>query len=307
MRGLALTQSARQQAAPLYGSHPSLNLSTTHDFPTRIIVCSPFLCHTRIQDRWASKDAVEDVSGLYGPGGFAAWLLVAGSALVSARHGSPYSPIDGELIGAIAYPLVAAMDTLFRMTTAMGGASLTAASRVAYSGLTLSALALCFTMQRTEGNLSPRARVWLGTTVVCFIASFISAVSPDGIPPLVTLGITLACMAGAAFYDCAITRAAIVAYLMVHLICVTLFLRRPGSLLPHTGAKWGDLDQAASLAITFITLAMQWQRQWALLAIRARSWTRRTLYRQTRPATFFQALLFRSYELRHTPRDEYAV
>lgn len=78
-------------------------------------------CKTFHDKQTAVSGPATDVSGWYGPGAYLAWLLTAYAASLTSIWRSKSSPstermdiIEGELLAAFLYPLIAILDMLYR-------------------------------------------------------------------------------------------------------------------------------------------------------------------------------------------------
>ena len=116
----------------------------------------------------ATPNSVSDVSGFYGPGAYASWVLTALSAILhsvnfaDAPGAAPPdfdSVADGELLVTAGYSLIAAVDAVKRFYWNTPGASLAAASRVAFCGWALSLLAICLTTRRITRRIPKRTLI----------------------------------------------------------------------------------------------------------------------------------------------------
>lgn len=101
-----------------------------------------------------------NVSGLYGPGAYSAWLLASwATAISSIAHAKCASnnpqrlDVDLELIGVIAYPFIACMDIIIRIIRCKIDASLTAAVFVVVASLTILSPMKRLSIQREGSKL----------------------------------------------------------------------------------------------------------------------------------------------------------
>jgi hypothetical protein len=96
---------------------------------------------------FGSEDPPEAVSGLYGPGAYASWLLVILSSLVSSFISPPHTPdqhrvrVDADILSANIYAIVSSADFIRRaylFSFHLRGASFMAAGRVVWIALIFS-------------------------------------------------------------------------------------------------------------------------------------------------------------------------
>jgi hypothetical protein len=117
-------------------------------------------CMTRNETLAAVLAPEANVSGFYGPGAYMAWLLASwGVAISSIAHAKCASnnaqrlDLDLELIGVIAYPFVACMDIIIRLIRCKIDASLTAAVFVVVASFTIFSPMKRLSVQREGSEL----------------------------------------------------------------------------------------------------------------------------------------------------------
>jgi hypothetical protein len=117
-------------------------------------------CMTRNETLVAVLAPETNVSGLYGPGTYMAWLLTSWAAAISsiahakcASNNPQRLDIDLELLGVIAYPVVACMDIIIRLFRCKIDASLTAAVFVVVTSLTIISPMKRLSIQREGSEL----------------------------------------------------------------------------------------------------------------------------------------------------------
>lgn len=211
-------------------------------------------------------DSVQDVSGLYGPGTFISWVLVALSALINARKHDARVGLDGEAIAAVTYPLVAALDAMYRSSVGDSGASLWAASRVSFGGMLLLAVGLYQTLHSPCASprmpSAQRISAWAGAYYVCYAACLSCFRTTSRGHGGVYAGFLFPALAG--LLD---PMQYFVAFATFS-VCVALSLEGPQWPFPRTGTRIGELDQAFSLAGTVVALAWQWRHRLSVHAAR---------------------------------------
>jgi hypothetical protein len=117
-------------------------------------------CMTRNETLAAVLAPEANVSGLYGPGAYMAWLLTSWAAAISsiahakcASNNPQRLDVDLELIGVIAYPFVACLDIIIRIIRCKIDASLTAAVFVVVSSFTILSPMKRLSIQREGSDL----------------------------------------------------------------------------------------------------------------------------------------------------------
>lgn len=125
----------------------------------------------------AVSGPVDQVSGWYGPGAYLAWLVTAYAAAFSSIWHSKCAPknkesavLDGEILAALSYPVVALLDTVVRLIRCRMDPGINAAVFVLFSSLTILGPASRLSWQETvDGHqttefddmiLPPSRRSW---------------------------------------------------------------------------------------------------------------------------------------------------
>ncbi len=92
----------------------------------------------------AISGPVNEVSGWYGPGAYLAWLVTAYAAAFSSIWHSKCAPknkessvLDGEILAALSYPVVALLDTVVRLIRCQMDPGINAAVFVLFSSLAI--------------------------------------------------------------------------------------------------------------------------------------------------------------------------
>jgi len=245
-------------------------------------------------------DQVKDLStasGFYGPGAYIAWILTFTSTLISYEINlsviKPFrqffqwlqrpeidedvdirpSPIDGNLIASVAFPLAACIDFIKRSRAGIFDAELDAAACVARTSMLFTFVAFCGSLFqyriRKLGNydftilaiirLSALYALWFISITITYRHYALSRTNLDTSIPMM-----FAYTAAFATMDTVIAFS--YKWLVVSVVCFCLGLEllngwrdfiagqpRPCILrvqfpFPQTAFKLGDLDQAAALA-----------------------------------------------------------
>lgn len=226
-------------------------------------------------------NAVEDVSGLYGPGAYASWILVIASALVNSQKLDATHGMDGEVIASVTYPIVAALDTLYRRCTEEPSPSSFASSRVAFGGMVLCGFGFWLTLH--SPGIAPRVPAlqrlcaWAGAYYVCYCACLYSLSPNSRAHGGVNAGFLFPI-----FFSMWSTCRLLIPFVSFCL-CLAASMEGPSWVpIPITAATCRELDQAFSLGGTLIALAWQWKQHLRFTVVDTAQRIRRAIPRPSR-------------------------
>lgn len=241
-------------------------------------------------------DQVKDlstVSGFYGPGAYIAWILTFASTLTSYEMNLPAfksfrrifqwhrrpetdeavdiqpSPIDGNFIASVAFPLAACVDFIKRNKAGIFDGQLDAATCVAHTSTLFTSAALCGSLfqyrvrKLSKYNFTILAGIRFLALCTLWVISITIAYSYPFRRgnPYVSIQMLFAC--GPAFFAIGAIAAPSFPYTLLVISIVSFCLsldhpndwREPRSCVlrvrfpfPQTASKLSDLDQAAALA-----------------------------------------------------------
>lgn len=244
----------------------------------------------RLSTASETPDTVSAVSGLYGPGSFVAWVLTSVSAIGhsfqftdSPTPAPDFDCIDGELLAAMAYPLVGAADATKRIFQGSHGASLDAAIRVAYWGWGFSFFAVCLTTRRTQRRTRWRSTAWSVVWYTSNFAVFVTRITPSTAVTWWQISMLLVMtwiltryqfptyMERTGKWKKTITLAVFTILLWLGVI---FFGRGKMTWFPLTASHLSDLDQASALGLGIIAtvLSVKWRDTMWAYAQRLANW-----------------------------------
>ncbi|OGM46583.1 hypothetical protein ABOM_004697 [Aspergillus bombycis] len=262
---------------PIYLGDTIMNAMSQQDSDGR--------CKTWTEKRDAISDSASSASGWYGPGAYLAWLITAYATALStiwhskcsARH-PDVNKLDGEVILAIGYPLVALGDVLLRLIRCQIDPGMTAAVFVLVSTLTIIGPLTRLSWQEdgVEMEMDPphlpnTVKEWTWKTIRFFCHTVVYAIiSEPYLEHRVLLSVYLLLFVtllysgihGEALFDKYPYRQIVyrprgervAAFCIVQLVFHIVLFSISHSIWPKTDASLLDLDQIAGIFLTMTTL-----------------------------------------------------
>lgn len=209
-----------------------------------------------------SHGDLSTVSSYYGPGAYISWVLTATLALFDTNSDS------ASVIGAILYPIFAAINLIYHISRGYGGPSILAANHVLYTALGFNHATI---VSFRSFNLIRAAHqnVWLCSGLILHLLVLGTGNTPRGHGPTTTQAVWMAvaylvpyflvnfyCDTRPLPYFAFGRRGKVLvgAFILVHWLCKAYMGHQPHLFMPSTPAKITDLDQISSLVVTLCVL-----------------------------------------------------
>lgn len=240
-------------------------------------------CKTYHEKKEAISGPTTNVSGYYGPGAYLAWLLTAYVASMSSIWHSKLSAtyneenfMDGEVLAAIAYPLIAVCDVLYRLFRCRLDPGMNAALFVISSATLMFSSAARLSWQDNDGGITDdifpaktRGWIWISVSILGHSLIIGTIGEPyNNLTMTITMWPILAFIILYSGFTVEVIRdhypyhndmfrpplERTVVFSLCYIVYVSILAGKGHSIIPATNVKMTDMDQLGPFLGTIFTL-----------------------------------------------------